>query len=1030
MPLPFDAVGQAVGAATWLVGAVAERLVGDGVAAWAARHGLDDAEVPRLRAALRRANLVLGAARAGGKKIGNEELAGPIAAVRRLAADARNLLDELDYLESHHKISDKEHDPCSSKAQSFIRFAYGFASQTSKYISSTVKINPKVSVMHKEDGPLTTKRKVERHDIMTGMKRMKLADSDNQMIPESKLEGDTVPDGTAERKLTKDDISRRITNIVDQLHGICEDVRKALKQEKLDEITRVTQNTISNSREEGACFVETKVFAREHEKNHIENCIINSEASNQKLMVLPVIGTGGVGKTTLARTIYNDPDVQAKFGIRIWIHVSVNFDVVKLTEHILECISDGRHKNLTKNFSMLQDGIKQCLNKRFLLVLDDMWEDDERRWNKLLAPLRCTEISGNVVLVTTRELSVVKMTSTVEQHINLGGLKEDVFWLFFKRCIFGEENYQGRRKLQKIGKEIVTRLKGNPLAARSVGTLLKRRLEEKYWQRISDGDEWKLQGGNDDILPALMLSYNHLPYHLQRLFSYCAVFPKGYKFHKEQLVCIWIALGFVVDERKRLEDTGSDYFDDLVDRSFFEKIEEPQEPAYYLMHDLIHDVAQSVSVDECLTVDGSAPLIVSPSLSHVSIWTDSAYKKQQNGDIERNETFEKRITAIQKDDILRSLDSVMLVGAYNETLSVMFAKILRQLQYVRVLRLSAMPFGADNLLSSIPKLIHLRYLELWSTSDAPKPLPETLCGLYHLQVLDVSHWSGLDGLPRRISNLVNLRYLIVPEESSEPLHLHSKIARVGELNFLQELKEYSVQIESGFEISQLENLNEIRGSLRIFNLENVRKKDEACCARIKDKKHLRTLSLSWGRTSANPSFPKEVLEGLQPHDRLEHLHIINYIDATPSWLGQNFSLNNLESLYLHDCTGMEILPPFNELPFLEKLSLVGMSALKEVKFDFGCGTASRGSSSSEEDITDLNGFALTELELFRCSSLTSVRLLSCMALTKLSIVDCVVLASIDGLQSLDQLKYCDIKECPCFPSAPNFETRFQGIISI
>jgi hypothetical protein len=883
--------------------------------------------------------------------------------------------------------------------------------------------------MHKEDGPSTTKRKVERHDIMTGMKRMKLADSDNQMIPESKLEGDTVPDGTPERKLTKDDISRRITNIVDQLHGICEDVRKALKQEKLDEITRVTQNTISNSREEGACFVETKVFARENEKNQIENCIINSEASNEKLMVLPIIGTGGVGKTTLARTIYNDPDVQAKFGTRVWIHVSVNFDVVRLTEEILECISDSRHKNLTRNISMLHDGIKKCLTKRFLLVLDDLWEDDERRWDKLLAPLRCTEITGNVVLVTTRELSVVKMTSTVEQHINLSGLKENVFWLFFKRCIFGEENYQGRRKLQKIGKEIVTRLKGNPLAAKSVATLLKRRLEENYWQRISDGDEWKLQGGNDDILPALMLSYNHLPYHLQRLFSYCAVFPKGYKFHKEQLVRIWIALGFVVDERKRLEDTGSDYFDDLVDRSFFEKIEDPQEPAYYLMHDLIHDVAQSVSVDECLTVDGSGPLIVSPSPSHVSIWTESVYKKQQNGDIERNETFEKRISAIQKDDILRSLDSVMLVGAYDETLSVMFTKILMQLQYVRVLVLSAMPVGADVLLSSIPKLIHLRYLELWSTSDAPKLLPEALCGLYHLQVLDVSHWCGLDGLPRRISNLVNLRYLIVPE-SSEPLHLHSKIARVGELKFLQELKEYCVQIESGFEISQLENLNEIRGSLRIFNLENVRKKDEAFCARIKDKKHLRILSLSWGRTRANPPFPKEVLEGLQPHDRLEHLHIINYIDATPSWLGQNFSLNNLESLCLHDCTGMEILPPFNKLPFLEKLSLVGMSSLKEVKFDFGCGTASRGSPSSEEDMTDLNGFALTELELSKCLSLTSVRLLSCRALTKLSIIDCVVLASIEGLQSLDQLKYCDIKECPCFPSAPNYERQLQGITSI
>lgn len=103
MPLPFDPVAQAVGATTWLVGVVAERLVGDGVGAWAARYGLEE-EASRLRAELRRANLVLGAARAGGKKIGNEQLAEPIAAVRRLAADARNLLDELDYVEIHDKV--------------------------------------------------------------------------------------------------------------------------------------------------------------------------------------------------------------------------------------------------------------------------------------------------------------------------------------------------------------------------------------------------------------------------------------------------------------------------------------------------------------------------------------------------------------------------------------------------------------------------------------------------------------------------------------------------------------------------------------------------------------------------------------------------------------------------------------------------------------------------------------------------------------------------------------------------------------
>ncbi|GJN07274.1 hypothetical protein PR202_ga25093 [Eleusine coracana subsp. coracana] len=907
-------------------------------------------------------------------------------------------------------MKDKERNhssPSSSKAQSIIRFAYGFADQTSRFISSAVKIS---AMNSKEDIPSTSKRRIERRDIMNGLKRMKISDSDDQSAPAGELEGETVSDGTPGRELCKEDISQRIAAIVDELHEICEDVRKTLKQDKIDELARATQSTSPDSREEGACYTETKVFAREEEKDKAIKLITDSSASNQKLSVLPIIGNGGVGKTTFARLVYNDSKVKQEFGMRIWIYVSAIFDEVRITEEILEYLSEGKYKSTTKNLSMLQDGIRKHLTKRFLIVLDDVWEENERRWDKLFAPLRCTEIMGNVVLVTTRIKSVTKITNIMEQQINLTGLKEDVFWLFFKRCIFGDENYQGRRKLQKIGKEIVARLRGNPLAAKTVSTLLKRRLEEGYWQRISDGDEWKLQEDNDDIMPALMLSYNHLPYHLQRLFSYCSLFPKGYKFNKDQLVHIWIALGFTTNGRKRPEDTGSDYFDDLVDRSFFEKIEQTQESAFYLMHDLIHDLAQSISADECLTVDGSGPPVASPYVSHISIWTESAYKKNQNGKIERNETFEKGLTAIQSSDILRSLDSLVIIGSYGKTLPIIYAEILGQLKYVRVLRLSA-----DILQSSIANFIHLRYLELRSTEGTLKCLPKSLCRLYHLQVLDVMHWCGLNDLPRDICYLVNLRYLIVPE--SQAPHLHSKIVRVGELTNLQELKEFHVQTESGFEISQLDNLNEIRGSLRIFNLENVIKRDEASRARIKDKKHLRTLSLSWGRTSCN--FSKETLEGLQPHDRLEHLYITNYIGATPSWLGENFALNNLESLYLHDCPGMEILPPFSQLPFLEKLSLVGMSSLKEVKFDFDYASASRDSHSFEEDMSDVDDFALTELEIHKCSKLISLNLLSCKALTTLIIKDCAVLASVNGLQSLNQLN-CDIVECPCFQPAPDF----------
>lgn len=784
-----------------------------------------------------------------------------------------------------------------------------------------------------------------------------------------------------------------IRDTVENLHKICEDVHNALLLEKLDGINRATQNTSTDIHESVENFTETKVFARE-EKNDILALISSGASSDQDLLVLPVVGDGGVGKTTLARLVYHDPEVEVNFDIRIWIYVSANFDEVKLTQGILEHIPDCDCKN-SNNLNVLHRGIKKYLTKRFLLVLDDMWEESEGRWDKLLAPLRCTQAKGNVILVTTRKLSVAKITSKMEAPINLGGMKKDVFWHFFEICIFGGENYQVQSMLLNIAEQIATKLNGNPLAAKSVGTLLRRNVNESYWRRILDSDEWKLQERTDDIIPALKLSYNHLPCYLQLLFSYCAMFPKGYKFDKEQLIRMWISLGFIMDKRRRLEDKGSDCFDDLVDRSFFQKEEQ-----YFVVHDLMHDVAQEVSVHKCLTIDGSDPRTVFPSIFHVGIWTELVYNEQS---IERRETFEEKLDDVQKNGVLRSLESLMLVGVYDETFSAKFVNTLEQLHSVRVLRLSAMPFNADIVLSSVKKFIHLRYLELRSTSDMRTPLPEGLCKLYHLLVLDIRHWSGLDDLPRGMCNLVNLRHLLVPGSGS----LHSKISRVGELKFLQELKEFRVQQESGFEISQLGNLKDITGSLSILDLENATKKEEATRARINNKKHLRTLSLSWGNASGSTSIQKEVIEGLEPHGNLAHLHVINYAGATPSWLGENFSSTILESLHLQNCMALKILPPFEKLPYLKKLSLIGMSSLKNVRIDFNCGGASTASQSSKKD-----KFELSEVEISKCSTLTSIRLHSCKALTKLSIKDCEALSSLEGLPSSDQLKHYVVQGCP------------------
>ncbi|CAN6342841.1 unnamed protein product [Urochloa humidicola] len=902
----FDPISLASAAATWAVKKLLDRLSSAAINALLSSEGIEK-EVAHLRDALRRANLVLGAVPAGaaaGIRIGNQQLVVQINQMQRLAADLAKHLDELEYYEIKEKVK---------------------------------KTNQKSS------NPFASVKSITQV-------------------------------GQSKPKINKSDIPH-IKDAVDNLHKISEDVHNALLLEKLDGINRSTQNTSTDTREAVENFTEAKVFSRE-EKNEIVDLICRHASSDQELFVLPIVGDGGIGKTTLARLVYHDPQVKDKFDIMIWIYVSANFDEAKLTQGILEQIPDCEYKN-TKNLTVLQRCIEKYLTKRFLLVLDDMWEESESRWDKLLAPLRCTQVKGNAILVTTRKLSVAKITSKKEAHVNLDGMKEahvnldgmkeDVFWRFFKQCIFGDENYRGQKKLMRIAKEIAIKLKGNPLASKSVGTLLRRNIDEIHWRKILDSDEWKLENEIDGIVPALMLSYNHLSYHLQLLFSYCALFPKGYKFEKDQLIRMWIALGFVMDERRKLEDAGSDSFDDLVDRSCFQKDEH-----YFVVHDLIHDVAQEVSLHECLAVDGSDLQKVFPSVRHVGIWTELVYNEQN---IVRSITFEEKLDQIQNNVILTSLESLMLVGVYDENFSTKFVKILDQLRYIRVLKISVMPFNAEILLSSVKKFIHLRYLELRFDSDLHKHLPDAIC-------------SG---------------------------SLHSNIYRVGQLKFLQELKEFRVRQENGFEISQLENLNEIRGSLSIFDLENATKKEEAYRARIKDKKHLRKLSLSWGTASISPAIQKEIVEVLKPHDYLAHLCVLNYAGATPSWLRENFSLSNLESLHLQNCAAMQILPPFEEMPFLKTLSLVGMSSLKDVTIDFGCGSAKTdtASQSSEEDELELS-----EIEISNCSALKSIRLHSCKALTKLSINNCEVLAFLEGLPSPDQLKHYVVHGCPQLPPGP------------
>ncbi|CAD6254954.1 unnamed protein product [Miscanthus lutarioriparius] len=724
------------------------------------------------------------------------------------------------------------------------------------------------------------------------------------------------------------DISERIKGIVNCLHKLGNSVREVLHLEISSPIAMRNQNqyVAMNTRLTTSVPIEDNVYGRDAERDKIIELLINGKSED--LQVLPIVGIGGVGKTTLARFVYNDQRVKDHFDLRMWVCVSTNFDKVRLTREILEyaCTDRQQYERIT-NFSILQDMLlKNIKKKRYLLVLDDMWEDKDRSgWVSLLAPLKDNHALGCMILATTRRPSVAEMISIMDP-VQVNGLDENQFWLFFKACAFGNESHEDHPSLQCIGQQIAKALKGVPLAARSVGALLNRNVTYEHWRTVQN--KWKsLQEDTDDILPILKLSYDFLPVHLQQCFSYCSLYPEDYRFYGRKLVCAWISQNFVQcqDSTKILEETGMQYLDNLVDFGFFQKVDSD----FYVLHDLMHELAQMVSLNECATINGSNSMDFQPSVRHLSIIT-TAYEKDGHCSIPCDK-FQNILENVGFSEKLRTL---MVFGRSSIHLLKFLHTLCRKSKSLRVVSIYVTHDDVSPTISFLNPC-HLRYLEffgvlsttfIWANVDLQKNivLPQVLTKFYHLEFFKADIGSNIS-VPTGMNSLINLRNIVAHEK------VQSEIAGVGKLTSLQGLK-FKVQIDD--DINQLRSMNKLL-SLEISQLENVKTKEQASGARLIDKEYLKKLSLSWNDISVvlDPCAARrteDVLEGLQPHENLERLCITGYKGAnSPTWLAGNVSIKMLKILRLEKCKEWRFLR-LQLLPFLRKLTMIRMLNLVEI----------------------------------------------------------------------------------------------------
>ncbi|KAM4110710.1 hypothetical protein ACJW30_05G012400 [Castanea mollissima] len=345
---------------------------------------------------------------------------------------------------------------------------------------------------------------------------------------------------------------------------------------------------------------EGQVFGRDEDKKAIINLLLSGESGDAQLSVIPILGMAGLGKTTLAQLIYNEDNVDNYFDLKAWIHVSEDFDVVRVTKVILQSITCEAYD--INDLNLLQVKLKDKLfGKKFLLILDDVWNENYDYWTQLRCPFEFGA-PGSKIVVTTRNDRVSSTLGTTKAY-KLKGLSNDACLTIFIQHALGTTDFSACPELEEIGQKISERCKGLPSVAKALGGHLSTIHNRDEWKHVLNNKIWNMLEGNNDVLPTLRLSYIYLPSHLKRCFAYCSVFPKDYEFEEKELVLLWMAEGLIQEtkENKQIEDLGVEYFRDLIGRSFFQQSSSNE--SLFVMHDLINDLAQWAAGDLCYRLE-------------------------------------------------------------------------------------------------------------------------------------------------------------------------------------------------------------------------------------------------------------------------------------------------------------------------------------------------------------------------------------------------------------------------------------------
>ncbi|XP_062016940.1 putative disease resistance protein RGA4 [Rosa rugosa] len=672
------------------------------------------------------------------------------------------------------------------------------------------------------------------------------------------------------------------------------------------------------------------IFGREEEKEMLLSKLLReSSPEGGRFLVIPIVGMGGMGKTTLAQLAYNDENVTAHFHKKVWVCVSIAFDEIKIAKAIIESLDKNETQKSSNELETLLPCIRShVMDKKFLLVLDDVWTEDQEKWEILKLPVimqNCAE--GSRILVTTRKQGVVEMMGATSSMIHLDKLSDRDCLALFNNIAFLDRKEDESNGFGAIGEEIVKKCKGLPLVVKTLGSQVRYKKTTQEWRDVLNSKIWELEKVEEQVFRPLFLSYYDLSPAVKRCLLYCAIFPKDYNLKKDNLIELWMSQDYLnLKENKEKRRKGQNYFESLAMRSFFQNfdIDEMGNIVGCKMHDIVHDFVQFLTKKECIIIEAGesdAQIVELPSnkVRHLTLTNVP------------NEPFGP-LSFPTSCDTCVNVRSLTLLDSSCTTIS---PGSILQMKNLRTLNLSGNYFLIE-LPKEVGALIHLRYMDL-SQNCFLTELPDAVCDLYNLQTLVLIECRSLEKLPKAMGKLINLKHLYVG--GCDELRYLPK--GIGSLKCLQALDYFNVQRHGDNEALKLGDLgimDQLQGSLEIERLGENAKHDasEIEKAQLRKKEHLSHLVVAFKSEYGALEQRKgdsEIVKALQPHQNLESLSISHCHGTTESlyWIK---SLHGLRKLVLYEWKYCELLPPLGKLPSLEILEIRRMSNVKKVGVEF------------------------------------------------------------------------------------------------